>query len=135
MKTFAFLRENPCYGTRAKKGCPCGQYNGYVGIVDKEHTPTWHPKAFGSYVSVSGKIISVHGGITYDSSMGDFEIPHDGIIPLTEMPNEWWQYQVVGFDCNHWGDTPEKWPFEEVKKETLHLQRQIEDIAGKANTK
>ena len=134
MKTFAFLRENPCYDTRAKRGCPCGQYNGYVGIIDRELTPTPHPELFGAYISRSGKEISVHGCITYDSYMGDFEIPHDGIIPLTEMPDEWWQYQVVGFDCNHWGDTPDKWPFEEVKKETLDLQRQIEETAEQAKT-
>ena len=126
MKTFAFLRENPWF--KKYKGEFGGPYNGYVGIVDKEHTPTWHPELFGDYISASGKAISVHGGITYDSSRADFHFPHDGIIPLTEMPDEWWQYQVLGFDCNHCDDTPEKWPFEEVKKETLDLQRQIEGI-------
>lgn len=132
MKTFAFLRENPCFGKKYRRNSPCGQYNGYVGIIDRELTPTPHPELFGAYISHSGKEIYVHGGITYDSCMADFEIPHDGIIPLTEMPNEWWQYQVVGFDCGHWGDNPEKWPFEEVKKETLDLLRQIEETAEQA---
>ena len=127
MKTFAFLRESPRYGKKYSRNSPCGRYNGYVGIIDRGLTPTAHEGLFGDYIAASGKIISVHGHITYDSNASDFKIPHDGIIPLTEIPNEWWQYQVVGFDCGHWGDTPEKWPFEEVKKETLDLQRQIEE--------
>jgi hypothetical protein len=127
MKTFAFLRKNPLYGKKHLRSSPCGKYNGYVGIIDRELTPTAPEGLFGDYITASGGIISVHGNITYDSKASGFELPHDGIIPLTEIPHEWWQYQVVGFDCNHWGDTPEKWPFEEVKKETLDLQRQIEE--------
>lgn len=67
------------------------------------------------------------GGITFDGKFDET----DSIIPITEIPADWWKYRIVGFDCASFGDTEENCPFEFVKEETLRLQRQMEEIINK----
>lgn len=136
MKTFAFLRKNPCYERETRRGYPCGQYNGYVGIMmDEDVVPLSYQgyleKKADTFKELLDDMVSVHGGITFDGHFGK----GTEMFPITEMPPKWERYRIIGFDTHHVGDTADKWPFEEVEKETLHLQRQIEDIAGKAKTK
>ena len=81
MKTFSFLRINPLCEDYKKIGITaisCGRYNGYVGIID------------GDSLSLDNRVIA-HGGITFDGKFGGAE----DIIPLTEIPSDWWKYRIV----------------------------------------
>ena len=71
-------------------------------------------------------MVSVHGGITYDSNMNT-TLP---IIPLTAIPSteELKNFRCIGFDTLHCDDTRDKWPIEKVKEETLRLMHQIEKL-------
>ena len=114
MKTFAFLTVNPLCEDYKKIGLTamsCGRYNGYVGIIGEDN------------LSLDNRVI-VHGGITFDGKFGGAE----EIIPLTEIPDDWWKYRIVGFDCAYFGDTEETCPFEFVREETINLQKQIEQL-------
>lgn len=114
MKTFAFLTVNPLcedYKNTGITAMSCGRYNGYVGIIG------------GDNLSLDNRVI-VHGGITFDGKFGGAE----EIIPLTEIPADWWKYRIVGFDCAQFGDTEENCPFEFVRKEAMRLQEQIERL-------
>lgn len=114
MKTFAFLTVNPLCEDYKKTGITamsCGRYNGYVGIIG------------GDNLSLENRVL-VHGGITFDGKFGGAE----EIIPLTEIPADWWKYRIVGFDCAHWKDTGENCPFEFVREETMRLRKQIERL-------
>lgn len=121
MEVFAFLRKSPI----ADK-VDCGEYNGYVGIINDTL-----PDTFMSSGTIEehhlDAIIGVHGGITFDNKNRRNEIIWDKepIIPLTAIPDKWYQYRVIGFDCAHFGDTKEMWTFEAVKKETKDMMEQV----------
>lgn len=128
MKTFAFLRESPLHERYRQSNHPlisCGKYNGYVGIMD-DSLPLSEISdvSCNDYYSLLDSMVDVHGGLTFDGNFDEDE----PIIPLTEIPAEWWMYRIVGFDCAHLGDTDEKWTFERTKKETLRFRTQIEKI-------
>lgn len=113
MKTFSFLRQHRVWeGNEKIKALmlPMGLFNGYVGIVEDTDIPL--------------DKVSVHGGITLDGHFND----QTDIIPLTEIPADWHKYRIIGFDCLHFGDSEETWPFERTKSEALNLQKQIEDL-------
>ena len=117
MKTFAFLAVNPLcedYKNTGITEMSCGRYNGYVGIIG------------GDNLSLDNRVV-VHGGITFDGQFGGAE----EIIPITEIPADWWKYRIVGFDCAHFGDTEETCPFEFVREETMRLKKQIERLIKK----
>ena len=114
MRTFAFLRINPLFEDYKKIGITtisCGRYNGYVGIIG------------GDNLSLENRVL-VHGGINFDGKFGGTE----EIIPLTEIPADWWKYRIVGFGCAHFGDTEDNCPFEFVREETMRLRKQIERL-------
>ena len=128
----AFLMWNPFHHSvfdREKNNCnPGGEYNGYVAFDTKL------PLSFqggSNDVHTLDDEINVHGGITFDDEMTCLE--NAAIIPLTAIPspNELKNYRCIGFDTVHYGDTLEKWPIEAVKKETLNLKKQIEDLIVK----
>lgn len=132
MKTFAFLGINDLYDEYKKAGIAgisCGKYNGYVGIIDGDGLPLscqgGHDED--DYENSLDSKVDVHGGITFDGKFDET----DSIIPLTEIPADWWKYRIIGFDCANFGDTEENCPFEFVKEETLRLQRQMEEIINK----
>lgn len=78
---------------------------GYVRIP-KDHAYD------GRHYDIINEDISVHGGLTYaDKGLGDMD--------------EWGDSWVIGFDCNHYGDTPSKWPLDAVIAETKQLVDQI----------
>lgn len=73
-----------------------GWGNGYVA-VGEEHP--WYGKGY-DYIECD-----IHGGLTY-AQMNE--------------ENEW----VVGFDCNHHGDSLENWPEYRVEAEAKRLYEQ-----------
>ena len=132
MKTFAFLRTNHLYDKYKKAGfagISCGKYNGYVGIIGGDSVPLscQGKRSYEDYDNSLDSKVDVHGGITFDGKFDET----DSIIPITEIPADWWKYRIVGFDCASFGDTEENCPFEFVKEETLRLQRQMEEIINK----
>ena len=128
MKTFAFLRINPLceeYRKMGMQGLSCGRYNGYVGIIDGDNVPLSYQGWNSNHNRLPlDDMVFVHGGITFDGKFCDAE----DIIPLTEIPADWWKYRIVGFGCAHWKDTEENCPFEFVKEEALRLRKQIEQL-------
>ena len=128
MRTFAFLRINPLCEDYKKIGITaisCGRYNGYVGIIDGDSVPLSYQRENSNDSRPRlDDMVLVHGGITFDGKFGGA----DDIIPLTEIPADWWEYRIIGFDCAHWKDTEENCPFEFVKEEALRLRKQIEQL-------
>ena len=126
MKTFAFLRANPLckeYRKMGVQGLSCGRYNGYVGIIDGDSVPLSYQGENSNGLPLDDMVF-VLGGITFDGKFGRAV----DIIPLTEIPADWWEYRIIGFDCAHWKDTEENCPFEFVREEAMRLREQIERL-------
>ena len=123
METFAFLGINALYDEYKKVGISCGKYNGYVGIIDGDSVPL-SCQGKHSYEDSLDSKVDVHGGITFDGKFDET----DSIIPITEIPADWWKYRIVGFDCASFGDTEKTCPFEFVREETLRLLKQIDKL-------
>ena len=121
----AFLMKSPFYKERGVN-MQCGNYNGYVAF--KEELPLSYQGEWNYNTETEehlDDIVDVHGGITYDIKGFGEATP---IIPITEIPEDFCSYRVIGFDCAHSGDTSEIWSFEATKKETLNLKKQIETL-------
>lgn len=96
-----------------------GLYNGYVGFSGTL------PESY-----ELDNLISVHGGITFDS-VCDMSMPwRSERIPITKCPNDG-TYRVVGFDTLHYNDDMYTWNFESTKIETLSLLEQIATLIAK----
>lgn len=52
-----------------------------------------------------GSAINVHGGVTYDQSLGS--------------------YRILGFDCAHPGDSAEYWTASRVLAQAIHMLMQL----------
>jgi len=120
-KTIAFIKPVPSY-----IGWPSGTHNGYVAIQDGH-------KCYGAnYEDIN---VNVHGGLTFGKYGDEIISPNfgvhwfDDVEILTpdckEIPLDWY---IVGFDTCHWGDNPANWNKEKVIKETLDLQKQLEEV-------
>lgn len=102
-------------------------YCGYVGVKDDSMLP----KSFQGSIdmlddypnSLDAKI-SVHGGITFDGTL-DINTP---IIPLTDIPADWYTYHYYGFDVNHYDDKLIATNFEYAKSEALNMKEQMEEL-------
>lgn len=123
--TIAFLQRNPLYDYIVEGKDDGGLYNGYVA-TDKELPLSYQGGADWSDSNALDNFVNVHGGITYDSTYGEFR----EIIPLTSIPDLeiLKNMRVIGFDTLHSSDTQERWPFEAIKAETLRLLKQIEKL-------
>lgn len=121
MEVFAFLRKSHLVGI-----IDCGEYNGYVGIINDTLQDTFMSSGSIEEYHLDA-IIDVHGGITFDNKNRRTEIGWDKepIIPLTAIPDKWYQYRIIGFDCAHFGDTKEMWTFEATKAETESMMKQV----------
>lgn len=118
---FAFLCVSPLWrGSKEKQYVyECGQYNGYVGFSKEIFNPIEN--------LAEEECFDVHGGISFDGNFG----PEKEIIPLSEIPFEWWnkeKYRIIGFNCAHGYDTESDWPFGEVKEETERLMSQVKAL-------
>lgn len=119
----AFMVQNIPYDEYS--AIECGQYNGYVAF--KEELPP-------SYIGTLGKVgettfldnlIKVHGGISLDIEGLREDVL---LVPLTEIPDEVYNYRIIGFDTCHEDDNSEDWSYQEVMEETLSLKSQIEKL-------
>lgn len=88
-----------------KKGIFCG----YVAIP-KEYAHILHenPDEFSSYELSPDVEYSCHGGVTYDVFADDLK-NESNFIPLIDCTNiNTKDYEILGFDFSHLGDTFEK---------------------------
>ena len=116
-KTFGFIRKLN-YG-------PFTWYCGYVGIMCDNIVPISHQGgAYGD--DCLDTIVTCHGGITFDNYFNRDKL----IIPVTEIPNDWFKYRCIGFDLNHFDDEKNGISnnFEYAKQEVLKLKEQIDNI-------
>lgn len=125
MRTFAFIRKIRHLFDDDFHYC------GYVGLlVDNVLLPCRNTldDLFSEDKYLDDEI-SIHGGITYN---GKFNQGYE-IIPLTAIPENWYDYFCYGFDLNHHLDKESNIStnFEYAKKECLNLQKQIEELLDK----
>lgn len=124
MKTFAFIRkithsfQNPHQNY---------YYCGYVGIIDDSKIPlsVQADNDFNNKEALDYKV-EVHGGITFDSKFNVIT----SIIPLTEIPQNWYKYRCIGFDLNHYNDDNNNIStnYDFCVSETFRLKEQIENL-------
>ena len=115
-RLFAFVTEHPL---SHKSGFRGGKYNGYVGIIEDT---TNIPSYTDSRIFDTDYYIKVHGGVTFDGTLKSDTF----ILPLTDVPENWFDYRVIGFDCNHSGDKNKEWSLDYVKEQTMSMMHQIE---------
>lgn len=102
-------------------------YCGYVGVKDDSKIPHSIQADLNMMDNYSDSLdaqISVHGGITFDGTWNE-TIP---IIPITDIPKDWYNYHCYGFDCNHYNDKEIATDFEYAKKEVLNMKEQMERL-------
>lgn len=74
---------------------------------------------------------SVHGGITYGGiadGISEYHCPYSGVISNDKYDAK---YIVVGWDTNHFNDTPNSWTYRSIIAENERLAKQILDIINK----
>lgn len=109
-------------------------YCGYIGISNEnvliinnelEKTIDNENKEWLMYDAIADKI-SVHGGITFTGTFSK----KTSIIPISNMPNDWYKYHYYGFDLDHYGDDASgiSTNFEYAVKETLRMKKQLEEF-------
>lgn len=109
-------------------------YCGYVGIsnddvsiINNELLKTMddETKEWLLYDAIATKL-SVHGGITFH---GKFNKNYS-IIPIGNIPYNWYDYTYYGFDLNHFGDDINgiSTNFDCAVQETLGIQKQLEEL-------
>ena len=102
-------------------------YCGYVGVKDNSMLPKsvqGHIYMLNYYSDSLDAKISVHGGITFD---GTWRIDTP-IIPISDIPADWYTYHYYGFDLNHCDDKPIAMNFEYAKQEVLRMKIQMEEL-------
>lgn len=120
MKSVAFIRSN---GWFKNDIYPYGTHNGYVAIP-----PT--NKYYNMSLDELYEEVNVHGGVTwFKDALKSIEIIADAecISPDTKILEVGADWKIVGFDTMHWGDNSRIWDKKAVIKETLNLQRQLEE--------
>ena len=126
----AFLMMNP-FHHKFRVGMPTenmgGEFNGYVAFDGNLPLSYQGGKSWDDDDALDN-LVSVHGGITFDSPMAD--ILDNPIVPITSIPDPETlkNYRCIGFDTLHCDDTKERWPMEAVKQETLQLMSQIKKL-------
>ena len=102
-------------------------YCGYVGVKDDSILPKSIQGSIDmldDYPNSLDAKISVHGGITFDGTWNE-NIP---IIPISDIPADWYTYHYYGFDCNHCDDEKIAMDFEYAKQEVLNMKKQMEEL-------
>lgn len=102
-------------------------YCGYVGVKDDSkipHSIQGDLTMLDNYPNSLDAKISVHGGITFDDTWNETT----PIIPLTDIPIDWYKYHCYGFDFNHCDDESIAMNFEYAKDEALAMKRQMEEL-------
>ena len=120
MKSIAFIRSNVW---NPRYGASCGTHNGYVAIP-----PT--NKYYNMSLDELNEEVGVHGGVTwFETAANSLNILVEAECisadtKISEIGDDW---KIVGFDTMHWGDNNILWNKTAVIKETLDLQRQLEE--------
>lgn len=71
---------------------------------------------------------AVHGGITYGGvadGISKWHCPYSGVISSDKY---YAKYIVVGWDTNHYDDTPDRWTYRTIIDENENLAKKILDI-------
>lgn len=103
-------------------------YCGYVGIKDNSIydrlPPTYQRGGDSDDEDLLDNDISVHGGITFDGAFSE----NEPIIPLTNIPQNWYNCYCYGFDLNHFNDNIKgiSTDFEYAKMQALDMKNQVE---------
>lgn len=99
-------------------------YCGYVGIKENDKVPR-SLQGGGTGYTLDDEI-SVHGGITFDGHFNQ----ENSIIPITNIPEDWYTYHCYGFDLNHYNDICSgiNMDFEYAKKEVIRMKEQMEAL-------
>lgn len=93
------------------KGITHGWGSGYVAV------PKGHPMFEMSDDEIHNNFeIQIHGGLTFASLIKDKD---------RRFPADFVGMWVIGFDCNHYGDSPTTCPKEYVEAEALRLMEQV----------
>lgn len=108
-------------------GIEKGWYCGYVGVQNASmlpHSVQGDIDMLDKYSESLDSQISVHGGITFDGTWTE----NTEIIPLTDIPADWYTYHCYGFDVAHAGDEVIGNNFEYAKQEALSMKEQMEKL-------
>ena len=74
----------------------------------------------------------VHGGVTYGSVVegipSQFHCPYSKVLTEKEWTSK---YIVLGWDTNHYNDTPDRWTYRSIIEENEQLANQILEIINK----
>lgn len=100
-------------------------YCGYVGVDDKSKYPvSYNERPLEDQEDYLENHIKVHGGITFARTFNK----NVEIIPLTSIPENWYEHFIYGFDLNHYDDeiTGISKNLEYAKEQTLSLLNQLE---------
>lgn len=103
-----------------------GWGNGYVLL------PPEHVLAGINYDDINS-YVTVHGGLTFSEPVNEELMqkpPFREVLDKSDL-GCW----MVGFDTNHYGDGPNKWPRSKVLAETLELEKQLETLGSFASEK
>lgn len=111
--------------TRSHKGYYCG----YVGVKDDSMLPDSiqaNIAMTNSFDKALDDYISIHGGITFDGYFKE----NTSILPLTDIPIDWYKYHAYGFDLNHSRDNVEgiSMNFDYAKEQALSMKEQMERL-------
>lgn len=102
-------------------------YCGYVGVKDNSMLPKSIQasiKMLDNYSNSLDAKIFVHGGITFDGTW-KMDTP---IIPISDIPIDWYTYHYYGFDLNHCNDEIIATNFEYAKQEVINMKKQMEEL-------
>ena len=110
-KIITFLRKNTWLNGGNLFVSRHGWGNGYAVIFKG------HPMYGKSYNEIP---IDVHGGLTFSHDVNSLN--RESFPEITDEMKDGW---MIGFDTAHYSDDMERWPKEEVKRETEHLKSQL----------
>jgi len=102
------------------KGVTCGWGNGYV-IIPKGHS------LHGVDYDTLNDVISVHGGLTFGQFAKDCMV-NWGKYGRNKFKGIDSESYIVGFDTAHFQDNKENCNKEFVRKETIRLKKQLENL-------
>lgn len=114
---------------------PIHHYCGYIGISNDNVSIINNKllkainddevKKLLEYDAITNKFLSIEMLLFY----GKFD-KHNPIIPISNIPDNWYEYTYYGFDLNHYNDNKSdiSTNFEYAVKETLNIQKLLEEL-------
>ncbi len=131
MNIIAYLRQIHQYLDNGKSSF---YYRGYVGVKDstnlpptkchiKYRTDNYNGSVLDDFVKVYGGIVSDNNGLTPWIT---------SIIPLTNIPKDWYKYHIYGFstEANKDAGIDYSTNLMFAIEETMNMKKQIESLLG-----